>query len=48
MGDKYDQVLLKAQSGAPLSKNEQHTFKQLAKEHGTARGNAARALRDGR
>mgnify|MGYP000877287271 CR=1 FL=1 len=48
MADKYDQVLLKAQTGGTLTKNEQETFKTLAKEHGTDRGNAARALRDGK
>ena len=48
MADKYDQALLKAQSGKPLSSNEQHAFRELCKEHGTDRGNAARKLRDGK
>ena len=44
MADKYDKVLLKAQQGKALSSNEQHTVKQLTKEHGTDRGNAARDM----
>jgi hypothetical protein len=48
MADKYDQALLKAQSGKPLDSNEAHAFKALCKEHGTERGNAARKLRDGK
>lgn len=48
MADQYDKVLLKAQTGGTLTSNEAETFKTLAAEHGTDRGNAARALRDGK
>jgi len=48
MADKYDSVLLKAQQGGVLSANEQYDFETLCKEHGTARGNAARKVRDGK
>lgn len=44
--DKYDAVLLKAQQGKVLSRNEQYDFEKLTKEHGTERGNKARQLRD--
>lgn len=48
MADRLDSVLLKAQSGKPLSPNEQYDFRTLCAEHGTERGNAARKLRDGK
>lgn len=48
MADKYDSVLSKKEDGKPLSKNETETWKTLLKEHGTDRGNAARAIRDGK
>ncbi len=45
MGDKYDQVLLKAElvGVSKLTPNELHTLKLLLKEH-SARGRRARAL----
>ena len=46
---EYSRVLLKAQTDpAKLTPNEKETFKTLCKEHGTDRGTAARAARDGK
>lgn len=48
MADKYDQVILKAQTNpSGLSANERHTLDTVCREH-SPRGRKAREARDGK